>query len=253
MITKTSLLALGLVLGGTGTIATVAAAQTSAPALPGIPEQQPLPGLVNVNLENIRAEIAKDLDIDLQNVPINIQLPVAVAANVCGVDVAAIQGATVGSDTPSCNATNTTIATQYVTNTQSATGDGTTAGASGGSDGASSGGSGSTDAGGDLATGTGTEAPSVEDAADATTEAPTDGVSDAQIDGATEATGDAASDAAVGDEASPDATETETTGSSDVSTGGEAGASGEDGSVSDDASTETGAGAEAETDSSTAN
>ncbi len=249
MITKTSLLALGLVLGGTGTIATVAAAQTSAPALPGIPEQQPLPGLVNVNLENIRAEIAKDLDIDLQNVPINIQLPVAVAANVCGVDVAAIQGATVGSDTPSCNATNTTIATQYVTNTQSATGDGTAAGASGGSDGASSGGSGSTDAGGDLATGAGTETPSVEDAA----EAPTDGVNDARIDGATEATGDAASDAAVEGEASSDATETGATGSSDVSTGEEAGVSGEDGSVSGDASTETEAGADAEADSSTAN
>jgi hypothetical protein len=249
MITKTSLLALGLVLGGTGTIATVAAAQTSAPALPGIPEQQPLPGLVNVNLENIRAEIAKDLDIDLQNVPINIQLPVAVAANVCGVDVAAIQGATVGSDTPSCNATNTTIATQYVTNTQSATGDGTAAGASGGSDGASSGGSGSTDAGGDLATGAGTETPSVEDAA----EAPTDGVNDTRIDGATEATGDAASDAAVEGEASSDATKTGATGSSDVSTGEEAGASGEDGSVSSDASTETGAGADAETNTSTAN
>ena len=81
---------LALVPGGTGTIATGAAAQTLAPALGGIPGQQPLPGLVNVNPETIRAEIAKDLDIDLQNVPINIQLPVALAAKVCGVAVAAI-------------------------------------------------------------------------------------------------------------------------------------------------------------------
>ena len=44
-------------------------------------------GLINVNISDIRAEIAKDLDIALESVPITVQLPVTAAANVCGVDV----------------------------------------------------------------------------------------------------------------------------------------------------------------------
>ena len=126
---KTTATALALALG---CAAAPALAQTSGQTLPGMPDLstlptsgggQQLPGLVSVNLENIRAEIAKDLDIDLQNVPITIQLPVAVAANVCGVDVGALGGEQLGSDTPECSATNTTIATQYVTNSQTAAGD----------------------------------------------------------------------------------------------------------------------------------
>lgn len=124
---KTTAIALAL-----GCAAAPALAQTSSQTLPGMPDLstlptsgggQQLPGLVSVNLENIRAEIAKDLDIDLQNVPITIQLPVAVAANVCGVDVGALGGGQLGSDTPECSATNTTIATQYVTNSQTVAGD----------------------------------------------------------------------------------------------------------------------------------
>lgn len=87
---------------------------------PALAQDPPPPALINVNLENIRAEIAKNLNIDLQNVPITILLPVAVAANVCGVDVAAIQGANVGQDAGTCTATNTTLATQYVTNNTAA-------------------------------------------------------------------------------------------------------------------------------------
>ena len=44
-------------------------------------------GLINVNISDIRAEIAKDLDIALESVPITVQLPVTVAADVCGVNV----------------------------------------------------------------------------------------------------------------------------------------------------------------------
>ena len=46
-----------------------------------------LSSLINVNLSNIRAEIAKNVDLNLEDVPITIQLPITVAANVCGVDV----------------------------------------------------------------------------------------------------------------------------------------------------------------------
>jgi hypothetical protein len=46
-----------------------------------------LSDLINVNLSDIRAEIAKNVDVALERVPITIQLPVTVAANVCGVNV----------------------------------------------------------------------------------------------------------------------------------------------------------------------
>ena len=44
-------------------------------------------GLVNVNLSNIRLEIAKDINVDVSNIPVTIQVPVDVAANVCGVSL----------------------------------------------------------------------------------------------------------------------------------------------------------------------
>ncbi len=46
-----------------------------------------LSGLVNVNLEDIRAEIAKNVNLDLDSVPITIQIPITIAANVCGTNV----------------------------------------------------------------------------------------------------------------------------------------------------------------------
>lgn len=46
-----------------------------------------LSGLVNVNLEEIRAEIAKNVNLDLDSVPITIQIPITIAANVCGTNV----------------------------------------------------------------------------------------------------------------------------------------------------------------------
>jgi hypothetical protein len=46
-----------------------------------------IPNLVNVNLRNVLNDVAVNLNIDRANVPINIQLPVQLAANVCGVSV----------------------------------------------------------------------------------------------------------------------------------------------------------------------
>lgn len=43
--------------------------------------------LINVDLSNIRAEVAKNVNVALDRVPISIQLPVTIAANVCGVNV----------------------------------------------------------------------------------------------------------------------------------------------------------------------
>ena len=43
--------------------------------------------LVNVNLSNVLNDLALDLKIDRANIPINAQIPISVAANVCGVSI----------------------------------------------------------------------------------------------------------------------------------------------------------------------
>ena len=62
--------------------------------------------LINVNLSNIAAEIAKNVNIDLSRVPITIQLPITVAANICGVDVNLLS-AQVNTGSNTCTATTT--------------------------------------------------------------------------------------------------------------------------------------------------
>ena len=47
----------------------------------------PTGGLINVNISDIRAEVAKNVNVSIENVPITVQLPIAAAAAVCGVDV----------------------------------------------------------------------------------------------------------------------------------------------------------------------
>ena len=44
-------------------------------------------GLVNVNISDVRAEIAKNINVDVSQIPVNVQVPIAVAADVCGIDV----------------------------------------------------------------------------------------------------------------------------------------------------------------------
>ncbi|WP_395622215.1 hypothetical protein [Sphingomonas daechungensis] len=43
--------------------------------------------LVNVDLRNVLNDLALDLKIDRSNIPINAQIPITVAANVCGVSI----------------------------------------------------------------------------------------------------------------------------------------------------------------------
>lgn len=47
-------------------------------------------GLVNVDISDVKAEIAKNINVDVSQIPVNVQVPLDVAANVCGVDVAAL-------------------------------------------------------------------------------------------------------------------------------------------------------------------
>jgi predicted small secreted protein len=58
--------------------------------------------LVNVNLSNVLNDLALDLKIDKANIPINAQIPITLAANVCGVSINILSVSTGGS--PNCTA-----------------------------------------------------------------------------------------------------------------------------------------------------
>jgi hypothetical protein len=44
-------------------------------------------GLVVVNVSNVANNLAQNLDVNVSNIPVTVQVPVSVAAAVCGLDV----------------------------------------------------------------------------------------------------------------------------------------------------------------------
>jgi hypothetical protein len=58
--------------------------------------------LVNVDLSNVLNDLALDLNIDKANIPINAQIPISLAANICGVSINILSVSTGGS--PTCTA-----------------------------------------------------------------------------------------------------------------------------------------------------
>ena len=60
--------------------------------------------LVNVNLSNVLNDLALDLKIDKANIPINAQIPITIAANICGVSINILSVSTGGSS-GGCTAT----------------------------------------------------------------------------------------------------------------------------------------------------
>jgi hypothetical protein len=84
----------------------IAIAALSAIGLSGGAFAQPnQESLVNVDLSNLRADIAKHIYKDASQIPSNLKLPVGVAAHVCGVDANVLARQEKGS-TPSCQAKN---------------------------------------------------------------------------------------------------------------------------------------------------
>ena len=72
------------------------------------------PGLVNVNLQNVLNNLSVALSVDRANIPVNAQVPIDVAANVCGVSVNVLS-ASIASGQAGCTATTTSPQlTQYV-------------------------------------------------------------------------------------------------------------------------------------------
>lgn len=63
-----------------------------------------VPSLVNVNLSNVLNNLALDLKIDKANIPINAQIPINVAANVCGVSINVLSIGAGGGKSSGCTA-----------------------------------------------------------------------------------------------------------------------------------------------------
>jgi len=66
-----------------------------------------IPTLVSVNLQNVLNNLSVSLKVNRDNIPVTAQVPIDVAASVCGVSVSAL-AASVASGTASCTATTTT-------------------------------------------------------------------------------------------------------------------------------------------------
>jgi hypothetical protein len=63
-----------------------------------------VPSLVNVNLSNVLNNLALDLKIDKANIPINAQIPINIAANVCGVSINVLSIGAGGGKSSGCTA-----------------------------------------------------------------------------------------------------------------------------------------------------
>jgi predicted small secreted protein len=63
-----------------------------------------VPSLVNVNLSNVLNNLALDLKIDKANIPINAQIPINIAANICGVSINILSIGAGGGSSKGCTA-----------------------------------------------------------------------------------------------------------------------------------------------------
>jgi hypothetical protein len=90
-----------------------------------------IPALVNVNLENVLNDLSVRLQVDRANIPVNAQIPIDVAANVCGVSVSVLGASTGGQ--ASCTAKTATPELAQVVQQQVAAGGSVGGGAQGGS------------------------------------------------------------------------------------------------------------------------
>jgi hypothetical protein len=66
-----------------------------------------IPTLVNVNLQNVLNDLSVSLKVNRDNIPVNAQVPIDVAASVCGVSVSAL-AASIASGQAGCTASTTT-------------------------------------------------------------------------------------------------------------------------------------------------
>ena len=86
-----------------------------------------VPTLVSVNLQNVLNNLSVELNVARNNIPVTAQVPIDVAASVCGVSVSAL-AASVASGTASCTATTTSAQLTQAVQQQIASGGSVTGG-----------------------------------------------------------------------------------------------------------------------------
>ena len=96
-----------------------------------------IPSLVNVNLQNVLNDLAIRLNIDRANIPVNAQIPITIAANVCGVSINILSVSTGGQ--ANCTAKTSSPELAQVVQQQISAGGSVGGGAQGGSTAATSG------------------------------------------------------------------------------------------------------------------
>ena len=80
-----------------------------------------IPTLVSVNLQNVLNDLSVSLQVDRNSIPVTAQVPIAVAASVCGVSVDVI-AASAANGQASCTATTTSPQLTQVVQQQISTG-----------------------------------------------------------------------------------------------------------------------------------
>lgn len=65
-------------------------------------------GLVNVDVSNVANNIARNINVDVSQIPVTVQVPIGIAANVCGVNANVL--AQQGAGAAQCTATSTSNA-----------------------------------------------------------------------------------------------------------------------------------------------
>lgn len=73
--------------------------------------------LINVNVSNVANDIAKNLSIDVSDIPVTVQVPIGVAATVCGVQANVLASDNKGGEA-ACDATSTSQALNQVVKKQ---------------------------------------------------------------------------------------------------------------------------------------
>jgi hypothetical protein len=85
-----------------------------APASIAFAQQE---GLVNVNIELVRNEIAKDINVNVSQIPVTVQAPIGVAATVCNVQ-ASVLATAAKQGKADCKAQNTSTALNEIVQRQ---------------------------------------------------------------------------------------------------------------------------------------
>lgn len=75
-------------------------------------------GLVNVNLGDVAVDIAEDINVNVSQIPVTVEAPIGVAANVCGISANALTADLQDDDIASCDAATTSQALNQIVQQQ---------------------------------------------------------------------------------------------------------------------------------------